>query len=294
MKNPASASRSGTLSWRCGNGWKVTPADMTFNVEGGREIKQIFTVVASSGASLVPPPALTVNWYWSDVWAYPMTTTGSIQFAPQLIINKAAVKSTLTGKLDEWKDATSFTLDDRYFINPAVPGRKLLWGGPNDLSGQFFLKWDEAAFYVAVMVRDEEHIQNARKVMAWSQDCVMLAFSMKENDFPNGRQEFVFAAYPDADEIITTIGAVKNVGSDIRFASSLNHLNGTCLYEMAIPWARVKPFIPETDKSFRFTLCIGDADSKPGKGFNYLAWTPGINYSKSPAEFATIVLGKPK
>jgi len=41
-------------------------------------------------------------------------------------------------------------------------------------------------------------------------------------------------------------------------------------------------------------ICIGDADSQPGKGFSYIAWTPGINYGKNPADFATIIPGKSK
>jgi hypothetical protein len=53
------------------------------------------------------------------------------------------------------------------------------------------------------------------------------------------------------------------------------------------------PFKPAAGKIFRSTLVVSDADSQLGKGFNYLAWTPGIHYGKNPADFARIVLGTP-
>jgi hypothetical protein len=58
-----------------------------------------------------------------------------------------------------------------------------------------------------------------------------------------------------------------------------------------LPWARLAPFAPQPGKSLRFTFAIGEADSQPGKGFNYLGWTQGINYGKNPNDLATIVLG---
>ncbi len=43
--------------------------------------------------------------------------------------------------------------------------------------------------------------------------------------------------------------------------------------------------------SFRFTFAVCDAKSQPGRGFNFMEWTPGINYGKNPFDFATLVLG---
>jgi hypothetical protein len=37
---------------------------------------------------------------------------------------------------------------------------------------------------------------------------------------------------------------------------------------------------------------VNDADDTPGKGFNYIEWTPGVNYGKNPRKFGTIVLAK--
>lgn len=56
------------------------------------------------------------------------------------------------------------------------------------------------------------------------------------------------------------------------------------------PGGLCPPFVAAPGKTFRFALCVGETDTQPGKGFNYLAWTPGINYGKSPADFAVITL----
>ena len=291
LKNPARVPRTGTLRWRGGNGWTVTPAEMAFTVEAGKEVNMSFAVQLAGGAAPAPPPELEVRWPWSDNWAYPMTISRSVQLAPKLTIGKAMAKPTLTGKLDEWKTATTFTLDHPYFIDPAVPGKKLLWGGPQDLSGKFFLSWDESALYVAALVCDDEHVQNASKMMVWSQDCLMLAFSMKETALHSARHEIIFAAYQDRNDVTETVGAGTGSGAEIAFHSQVDKANGTCLYETAIPWSRLSSFTPAPGASFRFSLCVSEADSQPGKGYNYLSWTPGISYGKSPADLATLVLG---
>ncbi len=296
LKNPGAASRSGTLRWRCGNGWIVAPAELPFTIEAGKTTQTHFAVTAPAGAALVPPPVLDLSWRWSADWAYPLTVSREVEFAPRLAIARATLQPTFSGKLEEWKDATVFALDNLYFINPAVPGKKLLWGGPADLSGKFFLKWDEAALYLAVRVSDDSHLQQADETMFWSQDAVIAAFLMPEAGKPDGRYEFAFGAHAGRGDVICRYwnSAKDAVGPDIRFASHANPQEGTILYEMALPWNRLAPFTQVAGKTFRGTFAVSDADSQPGKGFNYLAWTPGINYGKNPLDFAWITLGAEK
>jgi len=293
IKNPDSAPRSGTINWTAAPGWTVTPAEMPFTVEAGKDAKLTFAASVANGAALVPPPQFNMTWNWSDLWPYPLTLSRAVQLAPRFTIPKAAAKPSLTGKLEDWKDAASFTLDQPYFINPALPGRKPLWHGPKDLSGRFFFKWDDTTLYVAALVRDDEHVQNASKMMAWSQDSLGLSFFAKaaEKGVPDARKEFFFVSYPDRDEVLTTVGAADDGAEKIAFTSKVSREDGTCLYEAAIPWSQIKPFAPAPGANFRFTLCVGEADTTPGKGFNYLAWTPGISCGKYTSDFGTIVLG---
>jgi hypothetical protein len=115
---------------------------------------------------------------------------------------------------------------------------------------------------------------------------------MKDQGKPDGRYEFGFGAYADHDAIVRYMNSAREAtGPDIQFKSRMDSEKGTCLYETVVPWNRLIPLTPAAGKSFRFTLCVGDADSRTGKGFNYLSWTPGISYGKNPADFAWITLG---
>ena len=51
---------------------------------------------------------------------------------------------------------------------------------------------------------------------------------------------------------------------------------------------------PAAGEKFSLTVAVSDADAVPGKGFNYLSWTPGIHYGKSPSGMADITLIKSK
>lgn len=295
IANSATVARSGTLTWTCPSGWTVEPAQAPFAVEAGKSQKVTFTATAAAGAALMPAPEVAAQWRWSRDWPYPMRLARPIDIIPRLAIAASKAAPGLTGNLDDWKDATAFTLDTLAYVDPAVTGKKKLWGGPADLSGRFFLKWDDTALYAAALIRDNEHVQDAIPMMTWSQDCVMLAFQMRETGKPDARYEFVFAAYAKEDLVQTTVKDPRGLaaGPEIRFKSKVDKDNGTCLYEMVIPWNRLAPFTPAAGREFRFTWCAGEADSQFGKGFNYLAWTHGINYGKNPADFAWLTLRAP-
>lgn len=295
VANAATVPRTGTCSWVVAGSWAVTPASVPFTVEPGKKTVLNFALAAVPGAAMAPAPEVSVRWRWTPDWPYPMQIVRPLEIKPHLTIAHAAVKPTLAGNLDDWKDATTFTLDNEYFIDPAVPGKKLLWGGPADLSAQLFMKWDEAALYVAVLARDDEHLQNTNEMMMWSQDVMMAALLLSEKGKPDGRYEFGFGAYADRDAIARYSNAAKDAtGPDLQFKSRVDKEKGTCLYEVVFPWNRLPPFLPAADREFRFTFVLGEADSQVGKGFNYLAWTPGINYGKNPADFAVIKLAPAK
>lgn len=294
ITNPGIVTSTGILNWECPNGWTAIPAESAFTVEAGKRVSIKFTLNANGGDTLMPAPVVTAKWRWCQDWAYPMILSRTVEITPQLTINYSKTKPELTGKMDDWKDATTFALDKNCYINPAVPGKKALWGGPADLSGKFFLKWDETALYLAALVSDSEHIQQANEMMAWSQDVLMPAFLMSETGKPDGRYELAFCSYPDKDTIYRYWNSAKDaVGADMQFKSTVSKENGTVFYEIIIPWNRLAPFKPAQGKMFRSTVVVSDSDSQPGKGFNYLAWTPGIHYGKNPADFARLVLGTP-
>ena len=175
------------------------------------------------------------------------------------------------------------------FIDPAVPGKRALWHGSADLSATFYTQWDAQNLYLAAVVRDDVHIQHEVPSMMWSQDMLQVAVMMEQSGKPWARYEFGFGSYDDHDAA-EPYSAMPKDAAPMHFVSRRG--DGTCTYEIAIPWSRLVPFTPAAGKSFRLTYCVGDADPQPGKGYNYLAWTPGIAYGKNPFDMAFVTLAE--
>lgn len=295
LKNNTRSVHSGELEWVISPGWQVSPLKKTFELKPGEKVRVTYTASASGLEALQTPPRITARWNWDPNWPYPMTLQRQLDIIPCLSISQSNVKPEFIGRLADWQDATSLTLDQPAYISPAVPGKKAQWKGASDLSANFLMKWDESALYIAAIVRDESHVQNAPLNMTWSEDAVALSIFMTAPGKSDSRHEYFFAAYPDRDEILpTTKDAMQSSGSQVRFKSTLNRNEGTCFYEMAIPWERLAPFAPAAGKKFSLTVAVSDADAIPGKGFNYLSLTPGIHYGKTPSGMADITLIKSK
>jgi lysophospholipase L1-like esterase len=295
LQNPGATSHHGTITWNCPTGWEITPAQADFTVEGGQTAKIPFTVTCPAGPATIPPPTATVRWHWTPDWAYPMQRDVEMELAPRLTIPRLRTPVSFTSRLSDWQDAVSFPLDKVYFIDPTVPGKRNLWDGPADLSARIMMKWDDQALYFCALVRDDHHVQNQPFSMMWSQDMVQMAAFTQEKGKPDGRYEWGYGVYEgDRSEAgtYTSQPPVAAGAPPLRFQGHVDEAAGTCLYEIAVPWARLAPLTPAAGKSLRFTVTIGDAKPQPGKGYNFLAWTNGIAYGKDPADFATVVLGE--
>jgi lysophospholipase L1-like esterase len=295
VQNPGATAHTGTITWHCPAGWQVTPAQADFSVEGGNTAKVSFAISCPGGQATIPPPTATVRWAWTKDWAYPMQREVELELTPHLTIARAKTPVTIDGNLDDWADATSFTLDNVYCMDLAVPGKRNLWNGPGDLSARLMMKWDDQALYFAALVRDDYHVQDQPFSMMWSQDMVQMAAYVQEPGKPDGRYEWGFGVYEGDRSEAGTYSSLPPAAADappLRFRGHVDAAAHTCLYEIAIPWARLAPLTPAAGKALRFTVTIGEADPVPGKGYNYLAWTNGIAYGKNPADFATVRLGE--
>ena len=293
ITNPNTTAKSGTLHWSSGAGWSITPLDVPFTVEPGKSLALPFTVSAQPGTPLLPLPSMAVRWKWTRDWAYLQSINRELTLSPVLTVKHATAPITIDGNLREWTDATNFTLDDIHYFDPPIAGKKALWGGPADLSVKMMMQWDEQALYLAAVVRDSEHIQNEVPGMMWSQDMIHVAAYLQQPGQPDGYYEYGFGAYADKDAVVVFLNRppLNDADKRIQFKSHLDQANGTCTYEVAIPWNCLPPFAAREGKSFRFTFAVGDAKSQLGRGYNFMEWTPGIAYGKNPNDFATIMLG---
>jgi len=296
LTNANTSAKTGTVHWNSSAGWRITPVDASFTIEPGKNLMLPFTVSCQPGTALLPLPVMAVRWKWTRDWAYAQTLNRELALAPVLTIKHTTKPITIDGNLEKWTNVPSFTLDDIHYFDPPVAGKKALWDGPADLSVKMMMQWDEQALYLAAVVRDSEHVQNAEPGMMWSQDMIHIAACLRQQGKPDGYYEYGFGAYANKDDVRDAVVAFKkppvsDATARIQFKSHLEQTKGVCSYEIAIPWDCLSPFTATAGKSFRFTFAVGDAKSQLGRGYNFMEWTPGIAYGKNPNDFATIVLG---
>jgi len=83
--------------------------------------------------------------------------------------------STIDGDLSDWNlDAmTPAVLDVEEQLNSGQAS----WDGPDDLSGEFYMLWDDENIYMAVIVKDDTLSQNKTGGDIWNADCIEIFFA---------------------------------------------------------------------------------------------------------------------
>jgi lysophospholipase L1-like esterase len=293
ISNPNTTAKTGAVEWRHCPNWRIEPESAKFAVPAGGETVLKFKSACSGKVDVSTAPKAEIRWIWSKNWHYPRIETLKLPLAPSLSIPKRSTRAKIDGGLDDWRKKPMIELNRVAQVDPAVPGKRKLWNGPDDLSAGVWLDWDEKALYVAVAVKDSCHLQRKQGKKIWSDDCVFLSFQMDSKSSSKGRYEFALALGEKGSMLVKYMDGAKTAdGPDVNLATRKSRNGSGVVYEAAIPWRRLAPFKPSIGASFRFTVTVNDADDTPGKGFNYIEWTPGVNYGKNPRKFGTIVLAK--
>jgi hypothetical protein len=195
----------------------------------------------------------------------PVSYTGRLRqnTGDPITLRRALHPPAIDGKLTEWDGATPFT-----------PTHSILpegWSGPADLSALFHATYDDSAFYLAVVVTDDLHVQNAqtRGIDLWKGDDVELWFDQQLNeDFDAGEG--------DADDwqVGLSAGDFAKLGPEafifrppdhavtgIQVAAQPRTDNGGYVLEVAIPWAALGGFQPHAGQAIGFAASVGDNDN---------------------------------
>lgn len=188
---------------------------------------------------------------------------------------------TIDGALDEWKDIPAISL------GAAEAGNIEGYGGPDDLSADVRLAWDDANLYVAATVTDQAFSQPHRDREIWQGDCIQLGVRgglPPRTSTYDGVHEFGMALTPDGPELwkwfpaegVADGGQVAVVRRDTQ-----------TIYEVAIPWSQ-SGTSPEPDIPSSLSFTANDDD---GEGFRgWLEWASGVCGTKDAAEFGVLLL----
>lgn len=219
----------------------------------------------------------------------------SSDFSAVLKVNAAP---EIDGKIDdgEWSVYTSPIM-----LNTAGSAKRFAgWGGPQDLSGEVYLMYDDENFYLAAKVKDDIHFENDSEGRIWAQDCIQFSFA-PENKSTSAITEFAVSLsggdeQPGEVQVVRYLSAVSdaedydinNLGGT-QAAAALGS-DGNVTYEVKVPWGEIFPNDYKTDGTLCFSLLIADNDGSGRRG--WLEFGRGIGDSKDAGLFKRIMLIK--
>lgn len=168
--------------------------------------------------------------------------------------------------------------------------------------------WDDAYFYIAVLVEDEVHNQPFEGLEVWRGDSVQVAvdpkldgprerpFSVKEHRARRGEEtyadddyEFAAAATKSGPQVALVNAPAGWVPGPVPGAGlAVRHEGGYTTYEMALPWSALAPFVPEAGAAFGIDLLVNDSDRDEER--YTLEWAGAIAQGKFPSRMVPVIL----
>jgi hypothetical protein len=190
----------------------------------------------------------------------------------------------------QWKPIPPIVLAEprNFFLQLQLP-----WKGPDDLSAETRLAYDDQNLYLSIKVRDDVFTQNKTGGDAWNGDSLQFAIS---DDGRLNYWEFTLALCEGKPVLVCHHAGSGTDIQEIRRQAryQVRRLTDTVvLYEAAIPWRCLPPLSSVSDE-FRFSFIVNEADNGPRKG--WMEWTihSGIGEVKDPSRYGFVRLKKDK
>ncbi|NMA45684.1 MAG: hypothetical protein GX945_03900, partial [Lentisphaerae bacterium] len=211
--------------------------------------------------------------YRAEIMACPRTTEGA-----RLL--ETAVLPASAGRLP--------SLSTRDYLLPNDPGNG--WAGPQDLSMEGAVAYDDEKLYLLLDVHDDIHFQRQEPGKLWSQDAVQVGIDSLANALPyvhgygQDDYEFGFGLTPEGPAVEVTqlyeVGRLREVQAAIT--ARVERHDDITRYRIAIPWSALK-LTPRQGMIFAMNVIANDDDGH-GRRF-WMGLTPGIAETKNPYVF---------
>ena len=179
---------------------------------------------------------------------------------------RAAFPPVLNGRLDDWQRLPQLAISgpDKWQTAAAEFAE---YGGPEDISAEARLIWDNQALYLALQTRDDSFVRARDAAEIDRGDSLVLSIADEEGANVN---EFVVAWLKNGSlvwrvEPAAAAGNVKTIG---RALSARTEEDGgsRVVYELAIPWSELKPIRPIPGTRFSFVISACDDDDQGMEG----------------------------
>ncbi len=194
------------------------------------------------------------------------------------------------GNEEEWRRTPVIALDREASI---YGGSRT---GLKDLSAYVHISWSTETLNILVLIRDDRHEQpNGEPLDMWKGDSIQISiapFEVNIDDVVEGggrTLEVGYTLHNDGRMMHYFWGRTPEVTSPDPGQYKIRRENRTCVYEVALPWARsvgIRNIRP--GMKVRFDIAVNDSDH--GNRDCWMEWTPGITEIKSPARFGILEL----
>jgi len=190
---------------------------------------------------------------------------------PVIEVIKAAAPVTADGNLSEWEGVAPVVINDKRNV---IMGQDI-WKGPDDISAEVYLMWDETNLYVAAKVKDDKPFINDKRGDAiWNGDSFEIAFSLDPKADPD-RMAFDAADYQigfgtgNRKEVIPQRWSwqlknrVEGVQSAVYKPEGAQGAGGGYVVEAVVPWKSFsQDFVPAPGMKVSFNAALNDSDTK--------------------------------
>ncbi|CAA9583838.1 MAG: CBM9 [uncultured Truepera sp.] len=183
------------------------------------------------------------------------------------------------GDLAELGDTTGVNLEAHAAVQMEP------YNGPEDLSGNVWLRWDDDNLYLAARVQDDVHDQTFAEGEMWQGDSLQLALAAGAPGEAEGWYEYGFALTEDGPQVWRWL-APEGVETGLVEAGlevTRDDEDQATVYEVALPWAELAPLSAETGQLYSFSFIANDSDGDGRKG--WLEVGSGIGGAKDPGLF---------
>lgn len=203
-----------------------------------------------------------------------------------IIVRRISAPVKIDADLSKWAGSSSITLTAQNNRNVEITQGYVR--DDSDVSGKFYLGWDDKRFYIAGHVKDDQIVCTQRGDKIYLDDCVEIYFDTDINGFyfdknPNDYQFGIAPTGPDKVGQIWEWGYRNCVPANVEYA--VKETSDGYDIEMAIPFSELGNFSPGNPDGTLFSISIHDRD-KNGKA-KKLTWS--VDSASNPDK---IIFGK--
>jgi hypothetical protein len=177
-----------------------------------------------------------------------------------------ALKGTpkaIDGSLNDWQInfMEPAVLDTKEQIYSGVTPGAASWDGTKDLSGNFYLMWDNKNVYVGVVVKDDKLVTNKAADTIWNADCIEVFFAPPEKAAQTTTEhyQYGFNANKDKWNWCNMESAGQKEPDYVQVASTKTDDGYIC--EAAIEYQKMKLLDFKAGNTLGFHAVLDDTDA---------------------------------